>query len=219
MKLTARLNAVLSAVPSGTRVADVGTDHGKLAYALLEQGVASKVIATDVSAPSLAKAQKLIGSSQYATLADFRVGDGLTVVDDGEVDVVVIGGMGGREICKIVTNGPKFPTYVLSPQRDADLVRRTMQSLGYYPSNEVTVKDDGKFYFVMTFAVGSCDLSEEELFFGKQNLLSPTKAFKEYLAEKVREYALLAEGNQNSRKLLEKADKYKSVLEKIDESK
>lgn len=219
MKLGARLEAVLSAVPTGSAVADVGTDHGKLSLELLRRKVATRVIATDVSAPSLDKARRLISSTEYAGYADFRHGDGLSVIREAEVDVVVISGMGGKEISKIVTAGPKFPYYVLSPQRDMDSVRRVMSHLGYTPQSEVTVKEDGKFYFVMTFAVGSCVLTDDEVFFGRHNLLNPSPEFIEYLDQKAHEYEVISSENPGVSELTQKANKYRQVYKALNEGK
>ena len=52
---------------------------------------------------SLKKAEKLIVSMGYEDFADFRCGDGLSVIREGEIDLAVILGMGGMEIMKILS--------------------------------------------------------------------------------------------------------------------
>ena len=49
MKLSPRLAAVAGLVPMGARVADIGCDHGYLGIWLLQQGIATSVIAADVN--------------------------------------------------------------------------------------------------------------------------------------------------------------------------
>ena len=56
IRLDRRLNAIASLV-LGRRVCDVGSDHGKLACYLVQTGRAEYVVATDISAPSLRKAE------------------------------------------------------------------------------------------------------------------------------------------------------------------
>ena len=219
MRLGIRLGAVLDQVPPSRCVADVGTDHGKLALSLLETGRAQRVIATDVSVPSLDKARRLILATPHASRAEFRAGDGLQVVNAGEVDTVVISGMGGKEIVKIITSGPRFPAYVLSPQRDMRYVRESLISLGYRPECERVVKEDGKFYFVMTFAEGPCDLDELELEFGRQNLANPGTEFKEYLALKQREYGLLLGANPDNADITAKVQLFARAVARINEGK
>ena len=59
--LTPRLTAALSMLYGSRIVADVGSDHGRLAAALIQRGVCERVIATDVSDASLLKGRQLIG--------------------------------------------------------------------------------------------------------------------------------------------------------------
>ena len=58
--ITARLAAALELLNGSETVADVGCDHGKLAAALLQRGVCSRVVASDISEPSLQKGSELI---------------------------------------------------------------------------------------------------------------------------------------------------------------
>ena len=94
-----RLAAILSHV-RGSALADIGCDHGLIAVSALEQGLVERVIATDISASSLAKARALAAQRNAAAI-EFRVGDGMRVLADGEADVVVIAGMEiGRASCR-----------------------------------------------------------------------------------------------------------------------
>ena len=54
-----RLGAVLDMLGTAETVWDVGCDHGRLACALLKNGAAEHVIATDISPASAAKAQQI----------------------------------------------------------------------------------------------------------------------------------------------------------------
>ena len=49
MHLDDRLQALADFVPEGSRAADIGTDHGYLAVALLQQGKADFVVAGDLN--------------------------------------------------------------------------------------------------------------------------------------------------------------------------
>lgn len=55
-----RLTAVFHMTPAVHCVGDIGCDHGYISHALLETNRAEKVIATDISAPSLNKAATLL---------------------------------------------------------------------------------------------------------------------------------------------------------------
>ena len=53
-RLDARLRAVAEMVPPGSRVVDVGTDHGRLARALVATGRAAYCLATELDPARLA---------------------------------------------------------------------------------------------------------------------------------------------------------------------
>ena len=91
MRLSKRLRCVVDELEGSVSVADVGADHGKvLVTALLEKKI-ERGIATDISEKSLSKARTL--AFEYSVFLDTRVGDGLDVIKDGEVDTLVIAGM------------------------------------------------------------------------------------------------------------------------------
>ena len=100
--LSPRLAAVASMVPVGSRVVDVGTDHGKLPVVLLANGQAEHVLAVDISAKALAGAAHRVESHGLAGRMEARLSDGLTAVRPGEVDVITICGMGGHRMRRIL---------------------------------------------------------------------------------------------------------------------
>ena len=56
MRISKRLEALYEAVNPGESVADIGTDHGYVPILLLQNGISEKVILSDISTGSLAKA-------------------------------------------------------------------------------------------------------------------------------------------------------------------
>ena len=99
ISLPPRLEKIASLVPLGAKVADVGTDHAYLPLYLLEQGIATFAIATDLHPGPLAIAQKNAAGTQNI---DFRLADGLSAVLSDEINTIVIAGMGGETICHIL---------------------------------------------------------------------------------------------------------------------
>lgn len=126
MILGKRLSAVASEV-DGKSMADVGCDHGKVSMACLLSGKVEKVIACDISSKSLQKAIDLAEKLNVKNI-EFRVGNGLQVISDGEVDCVVIAGMGGIEIMNILSHIPNgVKILVLSPHRNTIELRDFLQ--------------------------------------------------------------------------------------------
>ena len=115
MKLDKRMMALLSEIPCGKNLADIGADHGYISLNYALNNPNNLVVASDISCKSIEKAKqsaKKLGLTNYKT----AVGDGLTSVIDYDIDCVLISGMGGEEIIKIISKSKTYPLYILSPQ-------------------------------------------------------------------------------------------------------
>ena len=127
IKLSQRLQAIADLVPTGAKVADIGTDHGFLPCYLAQSGKAELVIACDVNAQPLALAQKNITDYNVGDKVSTRLGNGLAVLKPGEVDTVTIAGMGGALMIDILDASPmvvdRLKRIVLQPNVGAEAVR------------------------------------------------------------------------------------------------
>lgn len=67
-----------------------------------------------------------------------------------EADTLLMAGIGGRLAARILENGAqklfRMRTVIVQPQSELQLVRRTLNRLGYRIEAEDMVKEDGKFY-------------------------------------------------------------------------
>lgn len=145
--LTARLAAILEAVPPGHTIADVGTDHGYLAAALIRQKKARQVIAIDVHKGPLESARSYIAAEGLENQVECRLGDGLQVTEAGELDGAVLCGMGGFLMKNILAAGPEMlDFYVLQPQNGQRELRQFLKCQNYHIAQEGLVKDMGKLY-------------------------------------------------------------------------
>ena len=75
--LTKRLQTALDLLPGCRLAADIGCDHGIAAEALLCQRKCQKVLACDISAPSLEKAKARQTRAGVAAQSEFYCSDGL----------------------------------------------------------------------------------------------------------------------------------------------
>lgn len=171
IRLDRRLNAIASLV-LGRRVCDVGSDHGKLACYLVQTGRAEYVVATDISAPSLRKAERLIEDTGLSDRITVRVGDGLAPVSPDEIDTVVIAGMGGDLIARILergrAEGKDFEYYILSPNTHPERVREEICRMKHTIVYDGTAECAGKTYSVIkTMRGGEEKLDDMQLLFGK----------------------------------------------------
>ena len=153
MKLSERLELVLSFVEPGESAADVGTDHGHVPVELVRRTIVKKAVAMDVRKGPLSRATENIALAGLSAKIETRLSDGVAKLLPGEADSVVIAGMGGELIIKILENGrhmwDSVKQWVLSPQSEIFKVRRWLFENGFVIRKEDMVLEDGKFYTVM----------------------------------------------------------------------
>ena len=161
INLSVRMKMIVGLVPEGVTVADIGTDHGYVASYLVKEKKYKKAIATDVNEGPIKKAQKNIDALKLSDKIETRLGDGLDVLEDGEVDTVVIAGMGGMLICKMLSEAAekltKIDKLILQPQSDIEEVRRHVHKLGFKIERESICMEDGKFYIAIRAVHGEED--------------------------------------------------------------
>ena len=143
-KIGTRIRAIVELMPSVANVADIGCDHGLTGLLSLSEKKAIQVIATDISEPSLRKAYDLAENYGLISFYDFRLGDGLDVIDKEEVDAIIISGMGGELMRDILEKGKSkissLTTLILSPNTREDVVRSWLYFAGFVVTAE---KDRG----------------------------------------------------------------------------
>lgn len=189
MKLSKRLETIASLVPKGSKVADIGTDHGYIPIYLIQNHIASQAFAMDVRKGPLLRAQSHISEAGLEEQIKVRLSDGLLQLKKQEADCVVIAGMGGELIIHILEEGRHLwedvSDWILSPQSDLHKVRKFLHEQGFSVENEVMVKEDGKYYFIMKVFREITDSTKEErdifYYYGKSLLEAKNPVLKEYL--------------------------------------
>ena len=95
MKLTDRLLKIANLVTKGKKIADIGTDHGYIPVYLLNKGYIDFAILADVNKGPLENAKSEVIHNNLTDKVDLRLGSGIEVLNENEVDEVIIAGMGG----------------------------------------------------------------------------------------------------------------------------
>lgn len=158
LPISKRLLCCASMVQPGSRVADIGTDHGYLGIYLLQSGAARHVIACDLRKDPLENARrnaKLFGVDGEMEL---RLSDGLEKILPDEVDTVVMAGMGGDLIQRILSQCPwrkrEGLQFILQPQSAGNVLRRWLCEDGFEIQREEPVQDGHFLYTVMAIRQG-----------------------------------------------------------------
>lgn len=193
MQLSKRLEMVASFVTEGNRLVDVGTDHGYIPIYLVKKGKVSKAIAMDVNKGPLERAKANIRTNGLEDRIKTRLSDGLMKLKKDEADTVVIAGMGGNLIIKILDEGEEIlksvKELVLSPQSELPLVRKYLYDKGYSIIEETILKEDGKYYVVMKTIRKKQELFEEVFFcYGEYLLKRADPILKEFLLKEERSF-------------------------------
>jgi tRNA (adenine22-N1)-methyltransferase len=170
------------------RVADIGSDHAYLPCYLAIHKQTPFAVAGEITDGPLMSAKEQVRSLGFDNMIDVRKGDGLEVIEPGEVDAVTICGMGGILIASILENGKEklegVSRLILQPNVAARWVRAWLEKEGWVLAAEEILKEDGKIYEVLVAKRSgnspySHDEKEKEMLFGPYLLKEKSDVFKE----------------------------------------
>lgn len=171
LSLDERLGSIASMLHGAHTVADIGADHGRLAFFLLQQDPARQVLVSDISADSLQKARNLFAGTPEKQRAVFVVADGLDALDaTNSPDAIVIAGMGAKLICRILDRGMEQignALVCLQANLDIDLLRVWLAGNGFVFEQERIVQAAGRYYVLLAARKGEeIVYSDRALFLG-----------------------------------------------------
>lgn len=195
MKLSRRLEFITNHIEKVISLSDIGTDHGYIPLYALKNELCEKAIASDINKDPLDKARLNALLEGMGDELEFRLGSGLQVLKAGEVQAVVIAGMGGVLIKDILEKDIKkvdnFDYLILQPAQNPELLREYLYTNDYEIVAEDLCKDEGKYYelFKVKRKSGEATVLDNiyyevspKLLMGKHPLM------KEYLESKVESY-------------------------------
>ena len=158
MKLSERLQAIADEIKPGETMADIGTDHGFLPVALVERGISPRALMADVSEAALAKAVRFGTRHGIQNPADYRLGDGLTVLAPGETDAVVLAGMGALLMIRILSEDPaktaSFSKFVLQPRNYPQRLRKWLWEADFGLVEDKLVREGRRICEILTVVPG-----------------------------------------------------------------
>ena len=203
IQISRRLQSVAAFVQEGKRLADVGCDHGYIPIYLLQKKKIEKAIAMDINQGPLMRAKEHIQEWGLENYIDTRLSDGVKALKPNEVQSVVIAGMGGPLMEKILTEGNEVlqtvTELVLQPQSEIGHFRRFLIENGYEITHEEMILEDGKYYPIMRAVHGKAkEQTEAEYLYGKKLLQNRNPVLKEFLDRELVKAEELLEKLKNS---------------------
>lgn len=195
MKLTDRLLKIASLVDEGKKIADIGTDHGYIPVYLLKNDKIDFAILADVNKGPLDNARKEVRHNKLEDKVDLRLGSGIEVLNENEVDQIIIAGMGGILISELLEaktsvaqNAEKL---ILQPMQAQDELRKYLYKNGYEVINEVLVKEDFRIYEIIEAKyTGKKTEVSDEIYYEVSNKLIENKdqLLVEFINKKINAY-------------------------------
>lgn len=232
INLSERLERIAAYIENEEDIVDIGTDHGYLPLYLLEKNPDRKMIFTDINEGPLVKTKNIIlkefpGSdpAEY----DIRLGDGLVPIKHGEVDDVVIAGMGGILIADILSydhgKTKSFKKLILQPRTAADRLRKWLIDQNLFIYDEDLAYENGRICEIIAVKPGEIMTNKEfkdELDFefspvltGKKSDIVKAWLEKHLYTEKEIEKSIKAGGSTRSKEKLPELEKKIKKLEYI----
>lgn len=226
---SSRLDSIIGLVDKNSIVADIGTDHGIVPLRLIEEKIAKKVIASDISPKSLSKLEDKLDFYGDREI-DTYVSDGLSHLKVYQVDTIIIAGMGGNLIKNILERdlaiAKSSNKLILSANNGLYELRKFLLDNSFCITREVDLFENDKYYQIIEASLGKDSFDYDyEYQYGKFNIDRKSENLKAYLYGKIEEIDGIIEtikddnpknASTNIKSLQEKANQIKEIVEKIE---
>lgn len=184
--LSDRLKSLTKYINKTDKVIDIGCDHALLDIYLVKNNIVDNIIVSDVSSNALKQGINNINKYNLTNKIDARCGNGLEVLNDSDiVNTVIISGMGSNTILKILSNKyiKNINKLVIQSNKDYELLRRNIVSLGFIIDKEEVVEDNGKLYINIIFIKGNKEYSDTIYKYGLSSMVNK-EIYYNYLIDK-----------------------------------
>ncbi len=199
--ITPRLQCIIDHT-YGKTVADIGTDHAYIPIKLIEENIAKRVIASDIKEGPVKIAKQNIRKNGLNDKIEVRLGSGLSVLNKNEADTVIIAGMGGEMIEKILRDDEekaKAALLILQPMNSQYELRKYLINNGYSIIDEDIAVEGFKVYNIMTVRAGHQKKFENDMEYHIPAYLCGNRYFKNLYNKKKREFTKVIKGLENSK--------------------
>ncbi len=186
----ARLCSAVPYITRGGCVADIGTDHAYLPIYLVREGIAACAVACDINEGPIRSARANIDAAGFSGVIDTLLTDGLHGVDAYAPDDVLIFGMGGELIVKILSEAPWVRNasvgLILQPMSRANILRRFLAENGFCIIGE-TISFEEKYYQTIAarYTGERYAYSETECRVGRLNIQTRPVLFEPFVRHEI----------------------------------
>ena len=200
LPISPRLFAGAGFVSPGDRVADIGCDHGYLSIYLLQKGIASSVIASDINKGPLESARCNAKKYGIAENISFYLSAGVEKLPR-EFDTMVCAGMGADTMISILEAAPWLQStkyrLILQCQSKTPMLRKYLSAQGWRITEESVLRDGRFLYTVMEvrWEPAYPKLTPAQWYFPPAMLENPGEETAEYYHRVLKKLRLSVEGH------------------------
>lgn len=217
-----RLLTIEEKIQDGTGVIDVGTDHGIIPVRLAQRGYPGQIFASDINAGPLEAAKRTAKHAGVTEKIRFLLCDGLALCPPEAVDTIVIAGMGGDMIVKILDEAEwcMQPRYhlILQPMSRAEVLRYWLAYNEFEILTESVVPEGNTLYQVLTVRFGGkTRLNDAELFCGKRTLAEDDALWLRSLEAQKRRLEKALAGLRSGAGYQQREKLYREIQEQMEE--
>ena len=224
-KLSKRLERIIEFVDNGSKTADIGCDHGFVTIELLRRGIVERAAAADVNREPLKKAKENAEKAGVSDRISFYLSDGLKKLPTEGIDTVIIAGMGGILMTRILDEAPDelmscLKTFILAPQSEYEHFRHFLADKGYEIIDEALIEEDGKYYPIIKCNYSGRPYSfEKEIYYRYGKILPERRdnTLRDNLLNDLEIYAKILDNNtlpeMRRNELLEKTGMIRQIID------
>lgn len=143
--------------PNTKRLIDVGSDHGLFSIFALREKKCEEVLALEIEEGPLARTKEAFEKYSFNAQATALLNNGLQGITLRENDSIIIAGMGGLEICDILSNcafteyldkayDPQRIQLIVQAMKSHALLRLFLALNGFIAVSESLVEEQGHVY-------------------------------------------------------------------------
>jgi len=206
IKLSKRLQAIADCIDMKAHISDIGSDHAFIPIYLLVNKITDRILITDIKKGPIEVARKNMKRFAFDGRVQYRIGNGLDVLNDNELDNVVVAGMGGELIQNIlekdIGKARKIKKLILQPMNLHNVLRKWLWDNEFCIENEILVNDKKKLYNILcTKYIGAkYKYNDFEIYIGTENKGNDNLYRNDYIKRNINEFEKQIKGYLQSKK-------------------
>lgn len=217
--ITPRLECIIKHT-NGKKVADIGTDHAYIPIYLIENKISDYIIAGDIRQGPAEIAKANVENHKLSDKIEIRLGSGLSILNENEVDTIIIAGMGGQLISEIIDADLEIArkcSLMLQPMNAQYELRKYLIKNNFKITNEDIAVEGFKVYNIINAENGYQAEFKNDIEYHLPEYLKNNIYYKNLYDKKHREFTKVIKGLENSKNTdINKLNLYKYWLKELE---